>query len=268
MLGATISTLGDANGAIAAPTTAIAVGTVLSVWPTQRLGSDGVAADTAVLTRGWAMLRVALALLTVAVIVSSFWEVPNWITFGPNNDTIERAAATSTKRLGTDGTGVTGALQGPWAILGRDGLNVYAMHFNLTSVVTQRAGGDTQQRHHALVFRQRSLLDLALTISGGLLALRAAWSRRSDPGGVRGWAIVIAWLAVAPLPAALAVSGSDASRSIGMVPALALLEAGAIASFWPRIAQRRVSFEAQLVVGITVLAWLLATWVHDPVFGG
>jgi hypothetical protein len=208
---------------------------------------------------------VAAALLSVAVLIAPYAAVPGAIPFGPERQARVEAEAKSAKRLAADSSGITGALQAPWAVLGRAGLDAYASHFDLTFLFTR---GDADRRNHPTGFGQLSLIDLPLVVAGALLALLAGWSRRPSGVGAPRWGVVIAWLAVAPLPAAFAVAGADAARSIGMVPALALLEAGAVAAVWPRVVARRVTFEAHLVVGVTTVAWALATAVHDPVEAG
>ena len=294
VVGAAIATIGDPIGAIAAGTTAIAVGFSLAaarppiVLPGRKLlqrgmsnhirayaedesfPSQGERAGTSSpsrrLARGEGVAaRVAAALLTVAVLVAPYAAVPGAIPFGPEREARAEAEATSAKRLAADSSGITGVFQESWAVLGRAALAAYASHLDLTFLTTR---GDADKRNHPTGFGQLSLIDLPLVVAGALLALQAGWSRR--PSGVEAprWGVVIAWLAVAPLPAAIAVSNADATRSIGMVPALALLEAGAIAAVWPRVVARRVTFEARLVVGVTTVAWALATAVHDPVEAG
>jgi hypothetical protein len=183
-------------------------------------------------------------------------------SLGPDGEARAQAITTSTKRLAIDGSGITGGLQMPWAVLGRAGLDAYAAHFDLTFLFTR---GDGDKRNHATGFGQLSIVELPLVVGGGFLALHSVWSRRPSGALSARWPVVIAWLLVAPLPAAFAVSGADAARSIGMVPALALLEAGAVAAVWPRLVQRRVTFETRLLLGVSTVTWALATAVHDPV---
>jgi hypothetical protein len=211
------------------------------------------------------LARVAPALITVAVMTLPPFAATGAFSLGPDQQTSAEAEAKSAKRLSEDSSGITGMLQAPWAILGRAGLHAYATHFDLTFLFTR---GDSDRRNHPTGFGQLSLIDLPLVVGGAVLALQSGWSRRSGNDRTARWFVVVAWLAVSPLPAAFAVSGADAARSIGMVPALALLEAGAVAAMWPRVVARGVTFEARLVVGVSAVAWAVATSLHDPVDAG
>jgi hypothetical protein len=290
--GATIATLGDPNGAVAACMTAVAVGLALVPQCSRReagagplpehvgvvpegLGLGGVSGQSG---GARAVGPVAVVLLTVAVAVGLSGAGVDEFRVGPDRQTLASAESSSARRKAADPSGTTGMLQAPWAVLARAGLDAYFSHLDLTYLFT-RGGAD--RRDHATGFGQLSLVDLPLVTGGALLALNAAWSRRAGSttittprGGASrrvskgGWGIVLAWLAVAPLPAALAASRHDAARSIGMVSPLVLLEAGAVAAVWPRLVRRRVTFEAGLALAVSTVSWVLATAVHDPVDAG
>ena len=262
--GAAIATLGDPIGAVAASSTAVAIG--LWLVPASSLtGAGGKPPRRFPGGRGATAALIAVVLLTVAATVGTFGVGPGELRIGPDRQTIASAETSSVRRLAADPSGIAGVLQAPWAVLARAGLDAYFSHFDLTYLFT-RGGADP--RDHATGFGQLSLVDLPLVTGGALLAMRAAWSRRDGPMMTRGWGIVVAWLAVAPLPAALAVSRHDAGRSVGMVPALVLLEAGAVAAVWPRLVGQRVTFEAGLALAVSTMSWVVATAVHDPAEAG
>lgn len=274
VFGALVAVLGESFGAVAAGTTALAL--VIAFAATHAscahsapskpgasksaprgTGAPGASTEP----NPFKSPRLIVAVLLVAVVALT----GRSIAIGPEDPTSASATAIAARRVEANGSGLTGALQAPWAVRFRGGLNAYASHFDLTFLFTR---GDNDRRNHASGFGQCSLAELPLVVGGGLLAVRRAWSQRSGRSALRPWAVVVAWLAVAPLPAAFAISSGDAARSIGMVPAIALLEAGTVAALWPRVVRRGVTLEAKLILVIATVAWMLATAVHDPIEGG
>jgi 4-amino-4-deoxy-L-arabinose transferase-like glycosyltransferase len=119
----------------------------------------------------------------------------------------------------------------------------YVAHFEPSFLFVH---GDGEWRHHSSTGGLLLLWDVPLLICGALVALR----HRRRPA-VR---VVVAWLAVGPLPAAFGSPAPHAVRSIAMLPALYLLAALGLGPVWRWIAPRRlnVDWAAALVLCVAV----------------
>lgn len=133
-------------------------------------------------------------------------------------------------------------------------VDAYIAHFNPTYLFTT---GDEEWRHHASDTGQAYLFDLPLVVIGLVTVIRG-WRRPA-------FRVIGGWLLLAPLPAALSEHAPHAVRSIGMVPALALLAAIGAQRAWRWLQMRGLHQDGRLLAAGSVALYLLMYHRYYPV---
>ncbi|HEX2033056.1 MAG TPA: glycosyltransferase family 39 protein [Chloroflexota bacterium] len=148
-------------------------------------------------------------------------------------------------------------LNHPWMVGLRRAVDAYLGHFDPTYLFTR---GDREWRHHSTDAGQLQLWDIPLLGAGLFVALR----HRRRPA----MQALVAWLLVAPLPAALAENAPHAVRSIGMLPAWYLIGAAGVRPLWGWLYRRGYERDWLLLLGLSFVFYFYMFTRYYPVEHG